>query len=42
VPGIRETMHAAFERTLDVFEYVGLLKQRYRYEQVCAAPPTTD
>jgi NitT/TauT family transport system substrate-binding protein len=34
--------HAAYERTLDVFEYNGLLKQRYRYEQVCAAPPTTD
>jgi hypothetical protein len=28
--------------TLDVFEYVDLLKQRYRYEQVCAAPPATD
>jgi len=33
---------AAFEKTLDVFEYVGLLKQRYRYEQVCAAPPATN
>jgi NitT/TauT family transport system substrate-binding protein len=33
---------AAFERTLDVFEHAGLLKQRYRYEQVCAAPPATD
>ena len=33
---------AAYEKTLDVFEYVGLLNQRYRYEQVCAAPPATD
>jgi hypothetical protein len=37
-----EITHAAHERTLDVFEYVGLVKQRYRYEQVCAAPPATD
>ena len=37
-----EITHAAYERTLDVFEYVGLLKQRYRYEQVCAAPPATE
>jgi len=34
-----EITHAAYERTLDVFEYAGLLKRRYRYEQVCAAPP---
>ena len=37
-----EITHAAYERTLDVFECVGLLEQRYRYEQVCAAPPATD
>ena len=37
-----EITQAAFEKTLDVFEYAGLLKQRYRYEQVCAAPPATD
>ena len=30
---------AAYERTLDIFEYNGLLKQRHRYEQVCCAPP---
>jgi NitT/TauT family transport system substrate-binding protein len=35
-----EITQAAFERTLDVFEHVGLLRQRHRYEQVCAAPPT--
>jgi NitT/TauT family transport system substrate-binding protein len=34
-----EITRAAYERTLDVFEYNGLLKQRYRYEQVCAQPP---
>jgi NitT/TauT family transport system substrate-binding protein len=34
-----EITRAAYERTLDVFEYNGLLKQRYRYEQVCATPP---
>jgi NitT/TauT family transport system substrate-binding protein len=36
-----EITRAAYERTLDVFEYSGLAKQRYRYEQVCAAPPAT-
>jgi len=36
-----EITPAAYERTLDIFEYNGLLKQRYRYEQVCAAPPAT-
>jgi NitT/TauT family transport system substrate-binding protein len=34
-----EITRAAYERTLDVFEYNGLLKQRYPYEQVCAEPP---
>lgn len=37
-----EITRAAYERTLDIFEYNGLLKQRYRYEQVCTAPPKTD
>ena len=37
-----EITRAAYERTLDVFEYNGLLKQRYSYEQVCTAPPATD
>lgn len=37
-----EITRAAYEKTLDVFEYNGLLKQRYRYEQVCAAPPASD
>ena len=30
---------AAYEKTLDIFEFNGQLKQRYRYEQVCALPP---
>lgn len=37
-----EITRAAYEKTLDIFEYNGLLKQRYRYEQVCTAPPKTD
>jgi NitT/TauT family transport system substrate-binding protein len=37
-----EITRAAYERTLDVFEYNDLLQQRYRYEQVCTAPPGTD
>ena len=34
-----EITRPAFEATLDVFEHSGLIKQRYRYEQVCAEPP---
>jgi len=37
-----EITQAAYEKTLDIYEYNGLLKQRYRYEQVCAKPPATD
>ena len=37
-----EITRPAYEVTLDVFEYGGTLKQRYRYEQVCANPPPTD
>ena len=37
-----EITHAAYQKTLDIFEYNGLLKQRYPYEQVCAAPPSTN
>jgi len=37
-----EITRAAYEKTLDVFEYVGQLKQRYRYDQVCAPPPHPD
>ena len=34
-----EITPAAYEKTLDIFEFNGLLKQRYRYDQVCASPP---
>ena len=34
-----EITRAAYEKTLDIFEYNGLVKQRYPYEKVCAAPP---
>lgn len=34
-----EITRAAYEKTLDVFEYNGLVKRRYRYEEVCAEPP---
>ncbi len=37
-----EITPAAYERTLDVFEYVGQLKRRYRYDEVCTAPPAAD
>ena len=37
-----EITRAAYERTLDIFEYNGLLKERWRYEQVCAEPPAGD
>lgn len=37
-----EITREAYERTLDVFEYNGLVKRRYEYGQVCAAPPTSD
>jgi NitT/TauT family transport system substrate-binding protein len=37
-----EITREAYERTLDVFEYNGMLKRRYRYEEVCAAPPAVD
>ena len=37
-----EITRPAYEATLDIFEYNGMLKERYRYEQVCAEPPATD
>jgi NitT/TauT family transport system substrate-binding protein len=36
-----EITRAAYEKTLDIFEYNGLVRERYRYEQVCAAPPAS-
>ena len=29
----------AFEATLDIFQYNGLIKERYAYDQVCTLPP---
>ncbi|MDJ0944913.1 MAG: ABC transporter substrate-binding protein [Kiloniellales bacterium] len=37
-----EITEAAFEKTLDIFEYNGLIEARYRYDQVCARPPAGD
>ena len=34
-----EITNSAFEAILDIFDYNGLLNERYRYEQICAAPP---
>ena len=36
-----EITRPAFEVTLDVFEYNGMVKERYRYEQICTSPPET-
>lgn len=35
-----EITQEAFEATLDIFEYNGLLLERYSYDQICAKPPT--
>ncbi|MDP6709345.1 MAG: ABC transporter substrate-binding protein [Alphaproteobacteria bacterium] len=37
-----EITRAAYEATLDIFEYNGTLKERYAYEKVCAEPPGSD
>lgn len=37
-----EITRAAYEVTLDVYEYAGLLNERYAYEQVRAEPPAAD
>jgi len=34
-----EITPAAFEATLDIFEYNGIISERYAYDQVCVAPP---
>lgn len=34
-----EITRSAYEATLDIFEYSGGLRERYRYEQICAEPP---
>ena len=35
-----EITRPAYEATLDIFAYNGLIEERYAYEQVCAAPPS--
>jgi len=37
-----EITRQAFEATLDIYEYNGGLAERYPYEQICAAPPSTE
>jgi len=37
-----EITEAAYQATLDVFEYNGLLKERYAYDLVCAKPPPAE
>ena len=37
-----EITEAAYQATLDIFEYNGLLKERYPYDLVCAKPPAVD
>jgi NitT/TauT family transport system substrate-binding protein len=36
-----EITRPAYEVALDVFEHFGTLKERYPYEKVCAAPPSS-
>ncbi len=36
-----EITEAAYEKTLDIFEYNGLIVERYRYDQACAKPPAS-
>jgi len=37
-----EITREAYEVTLDVFEYNGLLNERWPYDKVCSEPPATD
>lgn len=37
-----EITREAYEVTLDVFEYNGLLNERWPYDKVCCAPPATE
>ena len=34
-----EISQAAFEAVLDVFDYNGMINERYGYDQICVAPP---
>ncbi len=35
-----EITESAYERTLDIYEYNGLISKRHNYENVCARPPS--
>ena len=37
-----EITEDAYQAVLDIFEYNGLLKERYAYDQVCVKPPSVD
>lgn len=37
-----EITREAFEATLDIFAYNGIINERFAYEQICAVPPSTD
>ncbi len=36
-----EITPAAFEASLDIFEFNGVITERYRYDQICVAPPVS-
>ncbi|MFP6728831.1 MAG: ABC transporter substrate-binding protein [Alphaproteobacteria bacterium] len=37
-----EITQDAFEATLDIYQYNGIISERYGYDQICAAPPAID
>lgn len=37
-----EITKPAFEATLDIYEYNGLINKRYAYDEICASPPRVD
>ena len=37
-----EITQQAYEAILNIFEYNGMLGERYRYEQICSTPPDID
>jgi len=37
-----EITESAYQATLDIFQYNGLIDERYAYDQICAEPPATD
>jgi len=37
-----EITESAYQATLDIFQYNGLIDERYAYDQICAEPPATE